>query len=279
MLIDVHTHIFPPEMRRSRDELISSDQGFRLIYQNKKARMVGAEDLIEMLDQEGIDKAVVFGFPWQDIELCRKGNDYVLESMIRYPDRLIGFITLPWNNTEAMLRECERGLAAGSKGVGELALYNQALDDDRFKQLDSLAQILQKEKLPLLLHINEPVGHDYPGKAVIDFKALQNFIATHQELLIILAHWGGGFFFYELMPEIRKISENVFYDTAASPFLYDYRIYEVALKIIGEDRILFGSDYPLLPPRRYFKEMDMVALPEIVQRKIKGENARCLFDS
>ena len=73
------------------------------------------------------------------------------------------------------------------------------------------------------------------------------------------------------MPEIQKISENVFYDTAASPFLYDYRIYEVALKIIGEDRILFGSDYPLLPPRRYFKEMEAAFLAKKTQNKIKGE--------
>ena len=277
MLIDMHTHIFPLEMRKNRGEFIFYDQGFRCIYQNEKAKMVGAEEVIEMLDREDIDKAVVFGFPWQDIELCRKGNDYVLESMTRYPNRLIGFITLPWDNAETVFKECERGLAAGSKGVGELGLYHRPLNSDTFTQLDPLAQMLEKKGLPILLHMNEAVGHDYPGKARIDFKALQNFISAHPELLIILAHWGGGFFFYELMPEIKKLSKNVYYDTAASPFLYHPQVYEVAWRILGEDRILFGSDYPLLPPHRYFKEMEAAFLAKKTQNKIKGENGKKLL--
>jgi len=278
MLIDIHTHIFPFEMQQNREALVFRDQGFRCIYENEKARMTGAEEVVRMLDREHIDKAVVFGFPWQDIELCRQGNDYVLESMTRFPDRLIGFITLPWNDSDATLKECERGLAAGSKGVGELALYDRPLNNDTMKQLTTIAQILEMKKIPLLLHINEPVGHDYPGKAVIDFRALQGFIATHPDLKIILAHWGGGFFFFELMPELQKISKNVYYDTAASPFLYHHRIYDVASKIVGEDRILFGSDYPLLPPRRYFNEMEASQLSDGIQRKIKGENAQGLFN-
>ena len=239
--------------------------------------MVGVEAIIEMLDQYHIDRAVVFGFPWEAIDLCKHGNDYVLESVLRFPDRLIGFITLPWGNEEAVLKECERGLAAGAHGVGELASYHQPLTSDFISRLEPLAQMLAKRKVPLLLHINEPVGHDYPGKTIIDFKALHNLIAAYPDLLLILAHWGGGFFFFELMPEIQNISKNVFYDTAASPFLYDHRIYEVALKIIGEDRILFGSDYPLLSPKRYFKEMEVATPSESVRRKIKGENARRLF--
>jgi len=278
MLIDMHTHIFPFIMQQNREALVFRDQGFRCIYENEKARMVGAEEVVEMLDRENIDRAVVFGFPWQDIELCKQGNEYVLESVDKFPDRLIGFITLPWNNTEAVLRECERGLAAGGKGVGELALYQQPLNNDNIHQLDQLAQMLETKQRPLLLHINEPVGHDYAGKTVTDFKALQHFITAHPDLSIILAHWGGGFFFYELMPEIQKIAKNVFYDTAASPFLYHSRIYDVALKIVGEERILFGSDYPLLLPRRYFKEMEMSIPSEKVRSKIKGENAQRLFD-
>ena len=125
-----------------------------------------------------------------------------------------------------------------------------------------------------MLHLNEVVGHDYPGKALIDLRAVQNFIAAHSDLTIILAHWGGGYFFFELMKEIRKLSGRVYYDTAASPFLYDPLIYQVAVTIIGEERILFGSDYPLLPPSRYFKEMESAQLAESVLKKIKG--GRCL---
>jgi uncharacterized protein len=277
MLIDAHTHIFPPRMQQNRHDLLMRDEGFRVLYQNEKAKLAGAEEVIAMLDTKRIDRAVVFGFPWQDVELCKQGNDYVLESMMRFPGRFIGFITLPWGGTEEVLKECERGIASGAQGVGELALYHQPLNHNILLQGEPLVKIVEQKGMPLLLHINEPVGHSYPGKVDIDFKALQDFIASHQELTIILAHWGGGFFFFELMPEIKKITKNVFYDTAASPLLYHQQIFEVALKIVGEERILFGSDFPLLTPRKYFKEMAATIASENILKKIKGENARRLL--
>ncbi|MBN2468096.1 MAG: amidohydrolase [Deltaproteobacteria bacterium] len=277
MIIDSHVHIFPSEMRHKRHELLCLEEGFRGLYRHNNARMVGADDVIRMLDEERIDRAVVFGFPWQEVGLCKQGNDYVLESVNKYPDRLIGFITVPWKSSDAVLKECERGLNAGGKGVGELALYHQTVDGASFDLLEPLAELLQKKQRPLLLHVNEPVGHDYPGKSLTDFKALYTFIAAHPYLSIILAHWGGGFFFYELMPEIRRLSRNVFYDTAASPFLYDKSVYFAAVSIVGEDRILFGSDYPLLSPQRYCEELNQTTLSQEVRTKIQGENARILL--
>lgn len=265
-------------MQQHRGELVSRDPGFRCIYRNEKATMCGAQEIVTMLERENIDKAVVFGFPWQEIEQCRRGNDYVLESVARFPNHLIGFITLSWDADDATLKECERGLAAGARGVGELACYHQPLTSDSIRHLDPLARMLSQKQVPLLLHINEPVGHEYPGKTITDLNALQNFIASYPDLPIILAHWGGGFFFFELMPEIHQAARNVFYDTAASPFLYHHKIYEVALNIVGEDRILFGSDYPLLSPKRYFREMEASIPSQRIRKKIQGENARSLLD-
>ena len=277
MLIDTHIHIFPPAMQQNRKGLLSRDEGFRALFQNEKAKLVGAEEVIAMLDRKCIDRAVVFNFPWQDVELCKQGNDYVLESMTKFSDRLIGFITLPWSSSEEVFHEMERGIACGAKGVGELALYHQPLNSKTLNQVEPLAKTLEQKGLPLLLHVNEPVGQRYPGKVEIDFEALQNFIASYPELTIILAHWGGGFFFFELMPKVKKLTKRVFYDTAASPLLYHHQIYEVALKIVGEERILFGSDFPLLTPRKYFKEMGMSIASEGALRKIKGENAQHLL--
>ena len=91
---------------------------------------------------------------------------------------------------------------------------------------------------------------------------------------IVLAHWGGGIFFYMMMKrEVRETLSNVWFDTAASPYLYIPEIYSVAGEIMGFDKILFGSDYPLLKPERYFKEMASVNQPPASIQKIKGENA------
>ena len=60
--------------------------------------------------------------------------------------------------------------------------------------------------------------------------------------------------------------------------LYDSEVYRIADRIIGVDKILFGSDYPLLPPARYFSELEQTGLTKIKLDKIKGENARRLLN-
>ena len=58
----------------------------------------------------------------------------------------------------------------------------------------------------------------------------------------ILSHWGG------LLPVRHpeaKTLPNLYYDTAASPLLYDTGIWRRFAGAIGADRVLFGSDYPL----------------------------------
>jgi predicted TIM-barrel fold metal-dependent hydrolase len=127
------------------------------------------------------------------------------------------------------------------------------------------------------LHVNESVGHDYPGKSLKDLRPIYQLLLALPAMNIILAHWGGGFFFYELMPEVARAAQRVYYDTAASPFLYRPLIYRIALKIIGPKRILFGSDYPLLPPGRYFDELKKIRLGERDQTLIKGRNTQRLF--
>jgi len=96
-------------------------------------------------------------------------------------------------------------------------------------------------------------------------------------LPVLLAHWGGGLLFYELMPEVAKALTNVYYDTAASPFLYSKRIYSVGSEIAGAEKILFGSDFPLISPRRYFRELEESGLNREDQEKILGLNVARLL--
>ena len=70
---------------------------------------------------------------------------------------------------------------------------------------------------------------------------------------------------------------NVWFDTAASPYLYVPDIYRIAGEIMGFDRILFGSDYPLLRPERYFREMESAGLPPETLVKFKGMNAAAML--
>ena len=83
--------------------------------------------------------------------------------------------------------------------------------------------------------------------------------------------------FYELMPELKEQLQNVYYDTAASPFLYHKNIYRVAREIGILHKVLFATDYPLLSPRRYLRELEGTGLTDHELEMIKGENAAKLF--
>jgi hypothetical protein len=106
---------------------------------------------------------------------------------------------------------------------------------------------------------------------------LYPFIKSYPELKIICAHWGGGLPFYSLMPEVKKSFKNVFFDSAASPLLYEPEIYRHLTQIAGADKILFGSDYPLIEQKRALQEVTSLGLPKEAEVLITGGNASQLF--
>ncbi len=273
MIIDCHTHIYPPFIRDDREALLKTDPAFRLLYSSAKAKLVGAVGLIEQMNRSGVDRTVVFGFPWSDPELMRRHNEYIGEAAERFPDRLLPFVCVNPRTSQAVA-EVERCLSGGMLGVGELAFYTEVLDSTVVRILEPIASCCRDYRVPLMIHTNERVGHWYPGKAEASLKVIYELIQAFPDNRFILCHWGGGLFFYELLKkEAGEVLSQVAYDTAASPFLYDPTIYAVAVQIIGARRILFGSDYPLLLPDRYFQEMAAAGLSEEDQSWIKGRSA------
>jgi predicted TIM-barrel fold metal-dependent hydrolase len=103
-------------------------------------------------------------------------------------------------------------------------------------------------------------------------------MARFPDNTIVLAHWGGGIFFYHLLKKaVKETLKNVYYDTAASPFLYDNRIYRYAKDLVGLDKVLLGTDYPLLKPDRYIKEMTAAGLSRADADMVCGKSAARLL--
>ena len=117
-------------------------------------------------------------------------------------------------------------------------------------------ELLSEYDLPITIHCSEPVGHLYPGKGATTPNLLETFVKRFSKNKIIMAHWGGGLPFYELMPEIKYLFKNVLYDTAASPLLYNKDIFNFITKMLGPEKILFGSDFPLISPNKIINQID-----------------------
>ena len=272
MIIDFHTHITAPEIIARRDEYLIRDAWFRDLYGNPKARLSSAQGLISAMDEAGVDQAVVFGFGWRDMDLCRQDNDYVMEAVGSYPERLIGFgIVNPATGTEAV-REIERCAKGGLFGLGELMPDGQGYRLDDEKTMAPIVEAALAHDMLLLTHCSGPVGRPYPGKGTVTPDEVIRFARLFPDATLICAHWGGGTIFYELMPDIARIMSNVYYDTAASLFLYQDDIFTLAARW-APGKVLFATDYPLIAPKRFIERMQAARMPTATRRRMLGGNA------
>lgn len=277
MIIDFHTHIFPPWLRERREEYARKDPCFSSLYSHPKAKIITAEELLAAMDEAGIDISVVLNAGWTSHELCVETNDYILDSIARYPKRLIGFCAIQPRAGDAAILELERCARAGARGIGELRPDTQGFDLTDESIMKPLVDAAAKNNLVFLTHASEPVGHDYFGKGTITPQVLYPFILKFSHLKLVCAHWGGGLPFYALMPEVAKALENVFFDTAATVFLYRPEIFSHVSRIIGSERILFGTDYPLVRQGRIIAQIQSAGLSREDQTKILWGNAQKLL--
>ena len=192
MIIDCHAHTFPPQIKNNRSKYVDEDPCFAMLYSKGNAKMATTDELIASMDKNGIDKSVIVNIGWTTHDLCLETNDYILESIARFPDRLIGFCTVQPLALEAALLEIERCAQGGARGIGELRpdvqLFN-LMDDE---MTGPFVKIMHRHKLVLMTHTSEPLGHSYPGKGSVTPDLLYPFISSYPDLPIICSHWGGG---------------------------------------------------------------------------------------
>jgi uncharacterized protein len=276
VIIDFHTHIFSDEMRANRSDYMEQDSWFATLYADPKHRLASAEDVVASMDAAGVDRTVVMGFPWHKGSTCREHNDYIIEAVRRFPDKLIGFACIqPLDARDA--QELDRCLSAGLMGLGELGPDGQKFDIEDRWVLQASVEVLQHHKRPLLVHSSEPIGHTYAGKGQTFPWRLLKLAQNFPDLQIVLAHWGGGLPFYELMPEVREATRNVYYDSAASTYLYGFDVFPVVASLIGYERILWGTDYPLLSQGKFLDRVRSSGLASGQLEAVLGGNAARLL--
>ena len=277
MIIDFHTHIFPPSLHEHRRRYLERDATFGELFANPKARMATAEDLIRAMDEDGVDTSVVMGIGWTDLGLAREANDYIIESVERFPDQLVGFASVnpAWGDGAA--READRCARAGLRGIGELHPNSQSFNLGDERTMAPLVEVAREHKLILTTHSSEPVGHSYPGKGRSGPEALWRVIRSFPDVTVVCAHWGGGLPFYALMPEVGEdLRQNVYFDTAASPLLYNAQVFSAVAGLVGADRILLGSDFPLVRASRVLRHLEQSGLSDAQKDAIRAGNARRL---
>jgi hypothetical protein len=260
MIIDAHTHCFPPGLVLDRRDALEDPQ-FRLLYEDPSSSMVDGGGLATWMDSEGIDGTVALSFPWTIPDMARHQNDY-MATLVAGDTNIYPFGCVPLEKGIDMERRVSEIVSLGLYGIGEVAFYHTGFGPEEADWLDHLSHLAGINNLPVSIHVSEPAGHSYPGKYDSDLNRLVSLLMNHPGTTFILAHWGGGLPFYELMPEIGRASGNWYYDTAATPFLYYDTIYRIVTDLVGPERILFGTDYPLLGLHRYLPGLETLGSRE-----------------
>ncbi len=208
------------------------------------------------------------------------GNDYVADVVRSYPNQFLGFASVdPWKGALAV-KELERAVKElGLRGL-KLHPIAQAFfpNDTRFYPLWEKCQELG---VPLISHTGQTgVGAGKPGGGGFKLKYahplhLDDVAADFPDLIIIMAHPAVPWQEEQLAVAMHKA--NVYIDLSGwSPKYFRPVLVQYANSIL-QDKVMFGSDYPVLQPERWLKDFETIAIKEEVRHKILLENARKLL--
>ena len=247
-MIDAHTHCFPPEI--SKDVQAWAKQynelhWLQLVAPEGKKSLQGwasIDTTLKSMDRAGVEKSILLGWYWEHKATCIRQNELIHAWLEQAPDRFIGFASI--HPKADPIDQLERAKAMGFRGVGELHPRLQQYSEHKF-EWQALAEWCSRELWPINLHVTEGLNHSHDAYIHTPFDDYLELAIRFPDLKIILAHWGGGIPFFEQNPKIKAALKNVYYDTAASPLIYSMDIFENMLNLVGAEKLIFGSDFPL----------------------------------
>lgn len=271
-VIDFHTHVLPPEFAAQRERLCQREPWFGRLHANPRAPIATAEELLRSMSEDEVGASVAFGFAFSDQGLCRACNEYVTGVAAQSEGRVIPFAVVSPRAGDAVAT-ARYALEAGAAGIGELMPDGQGFRLMDYAVLDPIMELARAFRVPVLTHVNEPLGHDYAGKGSQGPAQALALAQRYPENVLVFCHWGGGLPFYELMPEVRAALRRVYYDTAASPFLYDDSVFRHVMSWAPR-KVILGTDYPLLKQKRFLDRVRRVGLDSDALAWLLGGNAR-----
>jgi predicted TIM-barrel fold metal-dependent hydrolase len=277
-IIDSHCHCYPPELEvdpRAWAQARGEPNWADLVAPLDRPSIQGWANMVqtlEAMDAAGVAQTVLLGWYWENEATCRWQNEVIAQWAQAAPERFIGFAAIhPGQSAQSVIAQCEHALRLGLRGVGELHPGVQNFNSAS-AGWQALAEWCVAHHWPINLHATEAVGHDHPGSVPTPLNDFLRMAEAHPDLKLILAHWGGGLAFFELNPRLRKALKNVYYDTSATPLLYEPSIFRRLIEIIGSEKILFGSDFPLRLYPRTQKTPDYTTFLDAISHEAELSN-------
>lgn len=274
------------------------------------------EGRLQMMDAVGLDMQVLSLCsanmevlpPDSARHYSKLSNDILADGIKKHPDRLRGLAALPTCAPDEAAKELERckGLGGFVGAIVNGHINGHYLDEPQFEPILEAAESLN---MPIYIH---PA---LPPKPILDTyynvadPYAQNVLASggwgwhietgvhvlrliasgvfdrHPELKVVVGHLGEGlpFFMNRLYnatkgnlkkPYPEYLKENIYYSIAG---FHDPDLLAFVLKKVGEDHILFSTDFPFNPPAEATAFLRQADIDQTAREKISHGNAEKLF--
>lgn len=186
------------------------------------------EDLIQEMDENHVDMAVIAP-PDRCLGMYnQEGNEYIAKTVQKYPKRFIGFgCVSPWLKDKE--KEVDRIKDMGLAGIKMDPFIQGFMLSDRI--LDPIFQTCEKNHLPVLVNTGTPISS-------MPFQ-LREIALRFPKVVFVMGHMGFSDFWYDVTFAAEGL-ENIYLE-------FSYQMPSVILDAIekcGSDRVLFGSDWP-----------------------------------
>lgn len=290
--IDTHTHIIPKQLpdftkKFGYGEFITLDHhapGRAWMMQgNKRFREItdncwDAEVRINEMQQHMADMQVICTIPvlfsyWakakDGLEISQFLNDDIATTVTNHPDKFIGLATVPMQDTAMAVKELERSMKLGFKGVQIGSnINNLNLNEAQFDEFFAACEELNAA---ILIHPWQMMGQEHMSKYWLPWlvgmpaeisRAICSMIfggifEKYKNLKVCFAHGGGSF-----LPTISRIEHGwdcrpdlVAIDNPINPKDYlgkfwvdshvcDHKMLQYIIDMVGADKVVQGSDYP-----------------------------------
>ncbi|HEX5727191.1 MAG TPA: amidohydrolase family protein [Longimicrobiaceae bacterium] len=218
-------------------------------------RVVTADELIDNLDEAGIDRAVVLSVGYWSSEqaITRAENDWTAAQVARHPDRLVAFCGIGplLDYAVAELRRCAREL--GMKGIKMHFRGDRVdvLNPEHAEKVRRVFQAANEEGMAIVVHSESRGAY---GRAQAE-AFLDVLLPAAPDVPVQIAHlWGGNQYRAEPLAVYAAAiaagdprTRNLYFDlTEVVPGARgsEDALREIAERIrqIGLDRVLYGSD-------------------------------------
>ncbi|MBQ3080174.1 MAG: amidohydrolase family protein [Clostridia bacterium] len=258
-IFDAHAHIYPEKIASKASKTIGEFYDIGMHFDGT------TNTLISLGEKYGVEKFLVHSVATVPHQVTRI-NDFILSECALHPEKFIGFATLhpdfenPWE-------ELSRVKGAGLHGVKLHPDFQKFEISD--PKMDDAYRAMAELKLPVLFHTGDK-RYNWSSPAHIPV-----IKKKHTHLQVICAHFG-AYSEWDSAADCLK-DEDVYVDTSSSMFVISDEEAKRYISLYGEDRVLFGSDYPMWSVGDEIENILRLKLPERVNEKIFSKNLSALL--